>query len=64
MMVGSLFDQPEHVNTFHCRIHSINTFGQIHGEISDCFLIIMMASEQARLLGVSSDSLCEPDHCS
>lgn len=55
MMAGSLFDQPEHVNTFHCRIHSINTFRQIHGEISDCFLIMVMASEQACLLGASSD---------
>ena len=55
MMVGSLLDPPEHVNTFPCRIHSVNTFGQIHGEIRDCFLIMMMASEQARLLGASSD---------
>jgi len=54
MMAGSLFDQPEHVNTTHCRIHSINTFGRIHCEIRDCFLIVMMASEQARLLDASS----------
>ncbi len=56
-MAGSLFDQPEHVNTFHCRIHSINTFGRSHSEISDFLLVMMMAPEQARLLGASSKNL-------